>query len=130
MKAWQHCVTNALLLIVMQAFPCDAKEYHIDSQKQFDALSTATFLPGDIILFKKGQQFSGMFAPSGSGTEQAAITIDTYGHGSRPRIDAGGKNIAGLLLRNVAYWEVNGLEIPIPTAPTRTRGIFSASTSL
>ena len=111
MRSWRNYLATACLLIVMQRSPCCAKEYHIDSQKHFDALSTATFLPGDIVLFKKGQQFSGMFAPSGSGTERAAIKIDTYGHGSRPRIDAGGKNIAGLLLQNLAYWEVNGLEI-------------------
>ena len=111
MKSWRHYLATASLLIVMHGFPCYAKEYRIDSQRQFDVLSTATFLPGDIVLFKKGQQFSGMFAPSGSGTERAAVRIDTYGHGSRPRIDAGGKHIAGLLLKNLAHWEVNGLEI-------------------
>ena len=95
----------------MQRLPCYAKQYHIGSQEQFDALRTATFVPGDIVLFEKGRQFSGMFAPSGSGAEGAAIKIDTYGHGDRPRINAGGKNVAGLLLQNLAYWEVNGLEI-------------------
>ena len=64
-----------------------------------------------MILFKKDQQFSGMFAPAGSGTETNAITIAAYGHGNRPRIDAGGKHVAGLLLQNVDCWEVNGLEI-------------------
>jgi hypothetical protein len=52
-----------------------------------------------------------MFAPSGSGTPQATIKINAYGQGSRPRIDAGGKSPACLLLKNVAYWEVTGLEI-------------------
>ncbi len=111
MKTRRHYLATALLLILMQAVPCDAKEYRIDSQKQFDALCTASFLPGDVILFEKGRRFSGMFAPSGSGNERAVIKIDTYGQGSRPRIDAGGKHIAGLLLRNPAYWEVSGLEI-------------------
>ncbi|NQU22810.1 MAG: hypothetical protein HQ567_16145 [Candidatus Nealsonbacteria bacterium] len=111
MRSCRHYLAAASLLIVVQGAPCYAKEYRVDSQKQFDALSTATFLPGDIVLFEKGRQFSGMFAPSGSGTERAAIKIDTYGQGSRPRIDAGGKNIAGVLLQNLAYWEVNGLEI-------------------
>ena len=87
----------------MQGSPCCAKEYRIDSQQQFDVLSRATFLPGDIILLKKGERFRGMFAPSGSGTERAVIRISTYGQGSRPRIDAGGKQIAGLLLQNLAY---------------------------
>ncbi|WP_231615638.1 right-handed parallel beta-helix repeat-containing protein [Novipirellula artificiosorum] len=52
-----------------------------------------------------------MFAPSGSGTQHAAIKIAAYGEGDRPGIDAGGEHPAGLLLQNVAYWEVNGLEI-------------------
>ena len=96
MKTWRRHVTIALLLMVIQAFLCNAREYRIDGQGRFEDLSTATFLPGDIILFKKGQQFAGMFAPSGSGTDEAPITIATYGHGSRPRIDAGGKHLAGL----------------------------------
>ncbi len=111
MRSWRQYLAIAILLIVWPVFPCSATEYRIDSQKQFDALSTATFLPGDIVLFERAQQFNGMFAPSGSGTELAAIRIDACGHGSRPRIDAGGKNPAGLLLKNLAYWEVNGLEI-------------------
>lgn len=109
--ARRYWLVTACVVMVMPGYPGDAKEYYIDSQRQFDALRMATFLPGDAILFKKGRQFSGMFAPSGSGTERSAITIGSYGHGGRPRIDAGGKNLAGLLLRNVAYWEVNGLEI-------------------
>lgn len=99
------------LLTVMQRSLCLAKEYHIDSQRVFDTLSMEAFLPGDKIFFKKGMQFNGMFSPSGSGTEQAPIRIDTYGHGNQPRIDANGENIAGLRLQNPAYWEVNGLEI-------------------
>lgn len=89
----------------------DSKIYHIDSQKQFDFLKTVEFIPGDTILFKRGVQFEGMFAPSGKGTKRAPIKIDVYGAGERPRIDSGGKHPAGLLLRNPAYWEVNGLEI-------------------
>ncbi len=88
-----------------------SKVYHVDSQKQFDSLKTATFLPGDTILFKRGVQFDGMFAPSGKGTARAPIKIDVYGTGERPRIDSGGKHLAGLFLKNPSYWEVNGLEI-------------------
>jgi len=52
-----------------------------------------------------------MFAPSGKGSEKAPIRIGVYGKGTRPRIDAGGKHKAGLLLRNPSFWEVNGLEV-------------------
>ncbi|MCD6392090.1 MAG: right-handed parallel beta-helix repeat-containing protein [Planctomycetes bacterium] len=99
------------LLCTFQCLPCLAREYHIDSQKQFDALCTTAFGPGDTILFKRGMQFDGMFAPSGNGTEQAPVRIDVYGYGQMPKINAGGKHIAGVFLQDPSYWEVNGLEI-------------------
>ena len=101
----------ALLAILICCAPLHADEYRIDSQERFDALREASFSPGDTILFKKGLVFDGMFSPSGSGTEGAPITIRTYGDGSRPVINANGQHIAGLLLKNASYWEVNGLEI-------------------
>lgn len=124
MEYWRHYLVIVCLLMVTQNAPCYAEEYRIGTQKQFDALRTATFLPGDTILLKKGQQFSGMFAPRGSGTELSAIKIGTYGDGARPRIDAGGKNIAGLLLQNVACWEVSGLEITNTDATDKDQGVL------
>lgn len=100
-----------VLVCVVQGLPCFAEEYRIDSQAQFHALSTAAFLPGDVILFKRGLEFDGMFAPFGEGTEGAPIRIETYGRGRRPTIHAEGKQQAGLLLRDPSFWEVNGLEI-------------------
>ena len=99
------------LLLALQCLPCAAEEYRVDSQRQFDALSTAAFSPGDVILFKRGVQFHGMFAPSGNGTVRAPVRIDVYGRGARPTIKSQGKHVAGLFLRNPSYWEVNGLEI-------------------
>jgi len=106
-----HLRPAFLLLLALQCLPCAAKEYRIDSQRQFDALSTAAFGPGDVISFKRGAQFRGMFAPSGRGTERAPIRIDVHGQGARPTIDSQGKHLAGLFLRDPSYWEVNGLEI-------------------
>jgi hypothetical protein len=107
----------------------------ISNQADFDKYKNETFEPGDQILFKSGETFKGMFAPSGSGTEEAPIVIGTYGTGSRPVIDnqgifhnypdiaakessgtnwsafKNGKISAGVFLHNTSYWEVNGLEI-------------------
>jgi hypothetical protein len=110
------------VLFALQCIPCLAKEYRIDSQRRFDALSTAVFFPGDTILFRRGVQFNGMFAPSGNGTEQAPIRIRVYGDGARPRIDSKGKHIAGLFLKNVSYWEVDGLEITNTDGTDRDQG--------
>jgi len=99
------------LLFALQCLPCPAKEYHIDSQKQFDALSRTAFLAGDSILFKRGVRFNGMFAPLRNGTEEAPIRIEVYGSGEGPRINSYGKHLAGVFLQDPSYWEVNGLEI-------------------
>lgn len=99
------------LILTLQSFQCLAEEYHIDSQQQFNALRAEAFQPGDVILFKRGMQFNGMFSPSGNGNEKAPIRIDIYGKGKRPAINANGRNKAGLLLQNPSFWEVNGLEI-------------------
>jgi len=99
------------LLLVLSCTPVLAREYHVDSQKQFDTLRVTAFGPGDVILFKRGVEFKGMFSPSGSGTEQAPIRVDVYGEGKRPVIHAQGKYPAGLLLQDASCWEVNGLEI-------------------
>ena len=107
-----RCLTIIpLLMLLAMSLPCRADEYQIDSQEAFDRLRTYEFQPGDVINFKRGKRFKGMFAPTGTGTEQAPIILKADGKGKRPRIDTGGKNIAGLLLKNVAYWEVSGLEI-------------------
>lgn len=100
-----------VLLCAVRGVPCLGKEYRVDSQEQFDVLRRAAFLPGDVILFKRGGQFRGMFSPTGKGREGAPIRIETYGQGERPRIDAEGKTAAGLMLRDPAFWEVSGLEI-------------------
>ncbi len=117
-----HRRAALVLLVALQSLPCLAREYHVDSQKQFDTLGTMAFLPGDAILFKRGVRFKGMFAPSGDGTKRAPIRIDVYGEGERPRIDGHGSHIAGLLLRNPSYWEVNGLEITNTDGTDRDQG--------
>ena len=109
-----HCLRDSLIVIAIFTFttqPSNAKEFRIDSQTVFDELYDANFQPGDSIVFLRGQQFQGMFAPSGSGTEQSPITIGAYGEGARPRIDAGGKSTAALLIKNASFWEVEGLEV-------------------
>lgn len=86
----------------------------ISNQEDFDIYNNKTFQPGDEILFKRGEKFIGMFKATGEGTAEAPIIIDTYGEGDRPFINAQGKKEAGLLLINISYWEVNGLEITSP----------------
>mgnify|MGYP000036907052 FL=1 len=107
----QYCLAAICLLCALKSTPSHAEQYRIASQEDFDHLNTATFQPGDLILFKRGVNFIGMFSPSGKGSVKAPIRIDAYGQGERPRIDAAGRKKAALLLRNPSFWEVSGLEI-------------------
>ena len=100
--------TLLFLLFISSAF---AKDYHIKSQSDFDALKRHTFAPADRLLFHKGKTFKGMFAPKGNGKKGAPIRIGTVGRGARPRIDALGKEQAGVLLEDPSFWEIHGLEI-------------------
>lgn len=104
---------NRIFLLLLSLFSTHsfARDYRIGTQAEFDALKVATFVPGDQVLFKRGSHFRGIFSPRGSGSKEAPIQIRTYDKGVRPRIDAMGKHEAGLLLRNVSFWEVDGLEI-------------------
>lgn len=100
----------------------NATTYHIDSQQDFDTYKTATFSPGDEILFKRGEIFTGMFRPSGSGTKGAPILIGNYGEGARPIINAMGANVAGIYLHNVEYWEIHDTEITNTDGTTGDQG--------
>ncbi len=111
MKSGGLQVAAYVLLLAAKDVPRPGGEYRINSQEEFEALRTSAFRPGDVILFERGKRFSGMFSPTGRGTEQAPIRIGSYGNGERPRIDAMGKHKAGLLLQDPAFWEVSGLEI-------------------
>jgi len=122
MKTRQCCPVAICWLLILQCIPAFAVEYRIASQKDFDHFSAATFQPGDLILFKRGVRFAGMFSPLGKGTEKAPIRIEGYGEGERPRIDAGGKKKAGMLLQNPSFWEVNGLEITNTDGTDRDQG--------
>ena len=62
-----------------------------------EALNALSLEPGDTVLFKAGDSWTGMFWPKGSGTFEAPIVIDRYGEGPRPLIDGDGYQAAILL---------------------------------
>jgi len=72
--------------------------------------NTVTFQPGDQLVFNRGTTCSGMLTPAGSGSSTAPITIDAYGTGALPVINAG-SSLAAIQLVNQQYWEINNLEI-------------------
>jgi hypothetical protein len=114
------------LIFVSAACAARAEDYYIDSQSGNDAhagvssglawrslahVNHTVFQPGDRILFKAGTCYSGQLAPQGLGAPNRPIFLGSYGAGAAPRIDGEGRVADTLLLSNVAFWEVSGLEI-------------------
>lgn len=94
-------------------------------------LNTIPFVPGDRILFKSGDTFTGMFRPTGSGNAEAPIMVGKYGGEDRPVLkpDPNGifeyalgagtvttRKVNGTIwLENVEYWEIRDLELYDPS---------------
>ena len=73
-------------------------------------VSATTFQPGDNIYFKAGGSWTGQLTLNGNGNATSPIMVDQYGTGAKPLINGGGYETA-VLLQNVAYWELNNLEV-------------------
>lgn len=137
---------SAFALMVL-SFKVVAANYYIDSKTgddsnsglnkasawaSLDKVNSTTFKSGDKILFKSGSQYSGQLELNDSGTAEAAITIDQYGKGAKPRIDGGGEKQHTLLIRNVEHWHINNLEITNQgeaEEASRTGVLFAAENS-
>ncbi|MGC9198563.1 MAG: choice-of-anchor Q domain-containing protein [Acidobacteriaceae bacterium] len=70
-----------------------------------------TFMPGDSLLLARGTTCSGALLPEGSGSSTSPITVDAYGTGALPIINAGSTNTAAVSLNNQQYWSIADLEI-------------------
>ena len=76
-----------------------------------DKVNATRFQPGDRILFRAGQTWTGQLAPKSSGLEGAPIVIDRYGAGPKPRIDGQGRVQDVVRLYNVQQIQVHNLEV-------------------
>jgi len=54
--------------------------------KTLDQVNTAPFVAGDVIQFKRGDQWMGTITVSASGMEDGLITYGAYGTGSKPKL--------------------------------------------
>lgn len=79
--------------------------------KTIAKVNSMVFKPGDKILFESGATFKGQLKPLGSGAEGNPITLSSFGGEARPIIDFGEAEGAGILLENVSWWEIKGMEI-------------------
>ena len=79
--------------------------------KTLAKVNANTFKSGDNIFLKAGSAWSGQLHPLGSGDYNGQITVDMYGSGPKPVINAGGIAGGALYLLNQQYWSVNNLEL-------------------
>lgn len=93
--------------------------------KTLEKVNSATFKPGDRILFKAGGVWSGELWPKGSGVSGNPIVIDMYGTGSKPSFTGSPTAKQTLHLYNQEYWEINNLDISANYSDSFTRrGIY------
>ncbi|OJU10083.1 MAG: hypothetical protein BGN88_13775 [Clostridiales bacterium 43-6] len=136
--------TSYLSVVTVYA---DTNSYYIDSQngsdnntgksadnawKTFTNVNAATFLPGDKILLKRGNVFSGTLYPKGSGTAANPIIIGAYGTGSLPVINGNGARFnpltnnrvdAAAYLANVSHLFIENLEVTNEIPDTLSHGV-------
>ncbi|HEX2145982.1 MAG TPA: RICIN domain-containing protein [Glycomyces sp.] len=89
--------------------------------RTLDKVNATTFGPGDEILLRSGDVWTGQLWPKGSGTTAAPITVDRYGTGVKPRIVGAGTVADAVRLFNQEYWEIRNLNVsnaaPTTSAP-------------
>ena len=102
-----------------------AATYYVDAMSGTDAndglsqgtawktiakVNTSRFVPGDSILFNKGDTWSEQLIVPSSGSSGGPITFGAYGTGANPIIDATGL-LYGLVINTKSYITVTDLEI-------------------
>jgi hypothetical protein len=75
-----------------------------------DEVNGHTFLPGDLLYFKRGTECHGMLWPKGSGSASANIRLTAYGAGARPKVIAGKDDEEAFKLFDQQYWDVDSIE--------------------
>jgi hypothetical protein len=104
----------------------NATTYYVSSQSGLDTnagtseqaswqsltkVNASRFLPGDRILLQAGSHWQSSLTIPSSGTAAAPISVDRYGEGPLPRIDAGDVSENAVTISNVEYVEVRNLEL-------------------
>ncbi|GGS82997.1 discoidin domain-containing protein [Nonomuraea spiralis] len=67
--------------------------------------------PGDRLLFKAGQRWSGRLTLKGAGTPGNPATVGSYGQGAKPLIEGGGLTGAAVTISDVHDFVVDGLQV-------------------
>ncbi|BEL03167.1 hypothetical protein Q0Z83_013580 [Actinoplanes sichuanensis] len=94
----------------------------INAWRTLDQVNRTTFRPGDRILLRAGQRWTGQLWPKGDGSDAAPIVVDRWGDGDKPGIDAAGATGDAVRLFNQEHWTIRNLDVTNTAAPTGTPG--------
>lgn len=78
--------------------------------RTLDRVNRAPLQPGDRVLFKAGEKFSGQLVISRSGEAGRPLRFGSYGNGTRPVLVGSGVS-AAVLIRNQQQIEISDIEI-------------------
>ena len=90
--------------------------------KSLAKVNAKTFQPGDQLLLKAGQVWSGQLWPKGSGAAGSPIVLSSYGSGARPRIDGASRVTSTVKLNDQQYWEIRSIEVTNTAPASSTPG--------
>jgi len=83
--------------------------------RSLEKVNSTPLVPGDSVLFRSGDTFTGHLKINGSGAQGAPIVIGSYGQGARPVIDGanadGGAYLSAVYINNQDHIELRDLEI-------------------
>jgi hypothetical protein len=118
-------VVSILFLILVSVTGGDARTFYVSTGRKARDTNTGrspwspwrsigkvngvVLGPGDTVLFRGGEKWSGVLAPQGSGATGNPVVFSTYGTG-RPHIDANGARET-VMLEDVAYFIFQGFKI-------------------
>ncbi len=116
----------SILLVFFSITIIQAENYYVDATGGNDANSGTSpslawaslnkvngqsFNPGDSILFKAGEVWSGQLLIDDKGTESNPIVYSKYGDGAKPQINGNGGQIYTINLADASYTEFSEFEI-------------------
>ncbi|WP_162907336.1 carboxypeptidase regulatory-like domain-containing protein [Allorhizocola rhizosphaerae] len=79
--------------------------------RTLDRVNATVFQPGDEILLRAGQRWTGQLWPKGSGQPGRPIVIDRYGQGEKPEVNGAGQVADAVRLHNQEHWEIRNLRV-------------------
>lgn len=95
--------------------------------RSLEKVNATTFNPGERILLRSGDSWTGQLWPKGSGAAGSPVVLDRFGTGRKPRIVGGGQVGEAVRLFNQEHWEIRNLDVsnaaPAGSVPGDLRGV-------